>query len=207
MFMHGSCDTIPSGVRPMDSIFQWIFGVRRSKIHGELDAWVSVFSTTVERQALNAYVLLIRWREEQTQTTFVGSWKNLSFSKWCCFDFFRCIVFISKWKSGSNTYPWNKRDTSTLNQQKTHIPTLYTLKNISHVPYKSIQKTSFWTYPQNLCQPSPSETITTQIQRWQETSATNKGPFSQWEFWLQNSLIQRSKVDFVDITCVYPNPH
>lgn len=131
------------------------FPVRRSKIHGELDAWVSVFSTTVERQALNVYVLLTRWREEQTQTTFFGSWKNLSFSKWCCFDFFRCIVFIWKWKSGSNTYPWNKRGTSTLNQQKTHIPTLYTLKNISHIPFKSIQKTSFWTYPQNLCQPSP----------------------------------------------------
>ena len=192
----------------MDSIFQWIFGVRRINIHGELDAWVSVFSTTVERQALNVYVLLIRWREEQTQTTFFGSWKNLSFSKWCCFDFFRCIVFSWKWKSGSNTYPWNKR--GNLEPTKsTHPHTIHTQKHLTD-PIQIHSKNTFL----NLSpKPLPTESIQKPSQPkskgGKKRLRRTKVPFPSEIFWLQNSLIQRSKVEVegVDMTWVYPNPH
>lgn len=120
--------------------------------------------------------------------TFSGTWKmTFSFLNGVASFFFSLYSFYLKVEVRFQHIPVKQTWYIYLEPTKnTHPHTIHTQKHHIH-PIQIHSKKTFWTYPktfanrvhQNLIL---SETITTQIQRWQETSATNKGPFSQWDF-------------------------
>lgn len=143
--------------------------------------------------------------------TFFGSWKTtFFFSKWCCFDFFSLYSFYLKVEVRFQHIPVKQTWYIYLEPTKnTHPHTIHIQKHLTR-PIQIHSKNIFL----NL---SPKPLPTESIQKPSRPKSKGdkkrlrrtKVPFPSEIFWLQNSLIQRSKVEVegVDMTWVYPNPH